>query len=80
MSDVASHERETFDIEGIETFSARRGTSTHVLAGAAKYWQDKYKGLESDIVSARRTGFLGGLVFAALTILVSYAVWHLIKG
>lgn len=79
MSESASQERDTFEIEGLDTFSARKGTATHVLAGAAKYWQDKYKALETQVTTARRSGFLGGLVFTSLTILVSYALFHLLS-
>ena len=79
MSESASQERDTFEIEGLDAFSARKGTATHVLAGAAKYWQNKYYNLETQVTTARRTGFLGGSVFASLAILVSYAVYHVLS-
>lgn len=79
MSNAASQEIEVFELEGIGEVRAREGTSTHALAGMARYWHDKYKAdIEPQIVSARRTGFLGGSVFSALAILVSYSVYYLL--
>ncbi len=77
MSNVALPERDTFDLKGVGELKARPGTATHELAGMAKYWSDKYKNVETEIVSARRTGFLGGVVFATLTFLVSFAIYHI---
>lgn len=63
---------ETFDIPGIGELRARPGTSTAELAGAVKYWHDKYQ-------KARLDGFIGGAGFAFMFSLVSYGAYYLLR-
>lgn len=60
------------DIPGIDSFKAREGTSTHVLAGAAKFWHDKSK-------SARLDGFIGGVSLLAMAEILAVAVYYLAR-
>lgn len=62
---------ETIEVPGVGELRARVGTSTLELAGAAKFWHDKYQ-------SARADGFIGGVSISAMFALfagVAYYFW-----
>ena len=64
-------EYENFDVPGVGEVRARKGTSTAELAGAVKFWHDKYQ-------SARLDGFIGGSVFTLLVSLCGFGVFYLL--
>jgi hypothetical protein len=62
---------ETVELPGVGEIRARAGTSTLELAGAAKFWYDKYQ-------SARTDGFIGGVSLVCIVELVlgtAYYFW-----
>lgn len=71
---AVSQEVTSFDLEGIGEVKARVGTSTHVLAGMAKYWRDKY---EAECEEPRKQGFLSGLSVVGFFTLLGHAAYYL---
>lgn len=70
---MGSNKFDVFDLPGIGEFQAREGTSTHELAGAVKFWHDKYQ-------SARREGFWGGVGITSITALIGGAVMFYLRS
>ena len=71
-SQQSAPEYENIDLPGIGEVRARRGTSTVELAGAVKYWHDKY-------ITAHRSGFLRGAMFSFLVTACGFGVFHLLR-
>jgi hypothetical protein len=67
---MSQKEYESLELPGVGEIRARPGTSTLELAGAAKFWHDKYK-------SARLDGFIGGVSISAMAALIVGAVLYL---
>lgn len=64
-------ERESVSLPGVGEIRGRLGTSTMQLAGAAKFWHDKYR-------SAKRDGVIAGIaLMATLEIAVVIAYYYL---
>lgn len=68
---MASNDYEAVEVPGVGELRARKGTSTLELAGAVKFWHDKYK-------SARLDGFIAGASMVSLLGLLSAAAYFLI--
>jgi len=66
-------EYENYEVPGVGEVRARLGTSTAELAGAVKFWHDKYN-------SARTDGFIAGVVFSGLFGLLCYAAYYLSRS
>lgn len=67
---MASKDYETIEVPGVGELRARPGTSTLELAGAAKFWHDKYQ-------SARFDGFIGGASMVSMLGILSVAAYYL---
>ena len=67
-----NQEFETVDVPGVGELKARIGTSTLELAGAVKFWHDKYQ-------SARLDGFIGGAVFTLMFSACCFGVYYLLR-
>lgn len=65
---------ESFEIPGVGELRARQGTSNFELAGAVKYWHDRY---QTEVASVRLASFTGGVVFTTLIGVISYAIYWL---
>lgn len=63
---------ETIEVPGVGEIRAREGTSTLELAGAVKFWHDKYQ-------SARLDGFVGGSVFTLMFCICSFGVYYILR-
>ena len=69
MSSEAVKEREVIDLPGVGEIRARPGTSTMALAGAAKFWHDKYQ-------SARKDGFIAAVSLIATLEVIAGIIYH----
>jgi len=69
---MQNEEYETLDLPGVGELRARKGTSTLELAGAVKFWHDKYN-------SARLDGFIGGSAFSLLFSACCFGVYYLLR-
>lgn len=65
---------ESFEIPGVGELKARKGTSTAELAGAVKYWHDRYN---TEVVSVRLAAFTGGVALTAFIGLIGTAIYWL---
>lgn len=65
-------ERTVNDIPGVGEVRARAGTSTAELAGAAKFWHDKYQ-------TAWRDGALAASLVIGLAGIIAGAAIHLLN-
>lgn len=68
---MGSQKQLEFELPGIGEVRAREGTSTAELAGAVKYWHDKYQ-------SARKSGFIDGAILTAFISICSFGVYYLL--
>lgn len=68
---MGSQKQIEFELPGIGEIRAREGTSTVELAGAVKFWHDKYK-------SARTDGFIGGVAFSTMFAICSFGAYYLL--
>lgn len=71
---MEKHTFETFEIPGVGELKARQGTSTAELAGAVKYWHDRY---QTEVVSVRQAAFIAGGVLASLVYLIGSSIYWL---
>ena len=62
-------ERELLDLPGVGEIRGRPGTSTMVLAGAAKFWHDKYQ-------SAKLDGAIAAVVIIAVFETLGAIAYH----
>lgn len=65
-------ERTVNDIPGVGEVRARAGTSTAELAGAAKFWHDKYQ-------TAWRDGFISASLVGSLVGIGAYLAIHFLQ-
>ncbi len=70
---MASEKLDSFELPGIDEFKAREGTSTHILAGAVKFWHDKYQ-------SARADGFIAGVSLIAVAEILASGVYFYLRN
>jgi len=68
MSDVIKN-REVIELPGVGEIRGRPGTSTMALAGAAKFWHDKYQ-------SARKDGFIAAVSLIAAFEVFAGIIYH----
>jgi len=71
---MQSQEFESFEVPGVGEVRARAGTSTVELAGAVKYWHDKYK---DEVESVRVAAFTAGVALTSLFGLIGGAIYWL---
>ena len=71
-------ERESIELPGVGELRGRPGTSTMALAGAAKFWHDKYQSARRDYQSARRDGFIAASILIAVAEVAALIVYTLI--
>ena len=64
-------ERESIELPGVGELRGRPGTSTMALAGAAKFWHDKYQ-------RARKDGFIAASIIIAVAEAAALVVYTLI--
>ncbi len=70
--------RDTFELDGVGEFRAKKGTALHELAGAATYWQKQCKTAEARFdkqlqrIAADR--WRDGLITGVVTTLVAVAI------
>lgn len=69
---MSENESQSFDLPGIGEFRAKKGTSTAELAGAVKFWHEKYS-------DAHRDGFLAGSAFTFMFMLCSAGVYYILR-
>lgn len=62
------------EVPGVGEVKARRGTSTAELAGAVKYWHDRY---QNEANTPFKTGFLSGLTLSGFAFLLGHVVYYL---
>ncbi len=65
---------DSFELPGVGELKARSGTSTHELAGAVKYWHDRYK---REVETVRSSAFIAGVAMTSLVGLIGTAIYWL---
>jgi len=68
---MSNENYQSVEVPGVGELRGRPGTSTVELAGAVKFWHDKY-------TSARLDGFIGGVSITAMLALfagVAFYFW-----
>ena len=65
---------DSFELPGVGELRARAGTSTHELAGAVKYWHDKYK---REVETVRVAAFTAGVAVTSLFGLIGASIYWL---
>jgi hypothetical protein len=71
---VEESKYQNFEIPGVGEIKAREGTSSFELAGAVKYWHDRY---QREVVSVRQAAFIAGGVLASLVYLIGSSIYWL---
>lgn len=70
---MSTKEYETIELPGVGDIRARPGTSTLELAGAAKFWHDKYQ-------DGRKDGFIAGASLLAMAELLAVCVYYIVRS
>ena len=72
MSDDSIKHHETFELDGVGEFRAKKGTSTASLAGAASFWNKRALAAERALGKTQWNHFFAGSIFGtALCVLTS---------
>ena len=66
MSDDSIKHHETFELDGVGEFRAKKGTSTAELAGAACFWNRRALAAEKALNKTQWNYFWAGTIFASI--------------
>lgn len=73
----AEQKYESIELPAVGEIKARPGTATYELAGAAKYWYDKYQSVKAPERNSRINSFIAGAGIIVLVDIIAFFIYHL---